>query len=96
MVLFYHPTLPEPLPGLFRPQYELVHIAEETRKNVSCRKQIAHQHSCQQFWPGRGRGWPFKIFLSSTFITMQYLVTVVIPKIEGAETRGDRGSCLTL
>jgi len=50
----------------------------EQHNKVSCRKQIASQHSRHKNWPvqGRGRGRPCETFLSSCLITMQNLVTI--------------------
>jgi len=74
-------------------------------KKVSCRKQIARQHSChQKCWLGQGR--PVKIFLTSIVITTQHLVAVIQPlcvRVGGSKLFGDAGaphpqiySCLTL
>ena len=53
-------------------------------KKVSHRKQIARQHSChQKFWPEQGHDRPCKLFLSSSFIIVQNLVTVsIVPHVE--------------
>jgi len=53
-------------------------IIINVNKEVSYRKLITRQHSCQNFWPGQ-LAFAVKIFLSYSLITVQRWLLFVIP-----------------